>query len=350
MLALLLCGSIVVPMKGLSQPIRVRVPVGEQLEVFRLDRFMDTVPIYCSKGSDICVRIFAGFGWLGHKTFDPQFYVPSTLPVKIIFRPTIGGTSVDTFTYHWQATGPGSKCENCESSYEIDVPVEATAFYDSMVKIRGLRTFYLIAYDTIRNRYGWYDNDSIRIFNNVGDSLQLDSVMLSAPSGAQLSMRSFRNGQQFSTSAVAPLNIADVGLHLRSTAALFPNDTFFYGQSTIHLRGTSFDTTVTVVDTFFFFGAEPSLVPERPPESGRFDMTVRPNPSVGPVTIEASADVGTFTVIEIFDELGRRVQTVFQGIMNATPVASDTELESGTYFVRMQSGSAVVTKRIVVKK
>lgn len=82
-------------------------------------------------------------------------------------------------------------------------------------------------------------------------------------------------------------------------------------------------------------------------------VTVNPNPFSGSTTITVETQKGLPFVIEVYDLLGKRLGTVYNGISEQEKgwfTLGKEMLTPGSYFVRVQAGSMVETRRIQLEK
>lgn len=78
-----------------------------------------------------------------------------------------------------------------------------------------------------------------------------------------------------------------------------------------------------------------------------------PNPFNPATTIDYSVPKSSLVTIKIYDVLGREVKTLVNGEKipgNYSVIFNDSNLPSGIYFYRMQAGSFVSTKKMILLK
>jgi len=75
------------------------------------------------------------------------------------------------------------------------------------------------------------------------------------------------------------------------------------------------------------------------------EMNTYPNPVSGLITIEYEAENTTFIKLDIYNQLGQQVYTLFEGKQQFSFDVSD--LPSGIYFCRLNVGNEVVTRKVV---
>ena len=85
-----------------------------------------------------------------------------------------------------------------------------------------------------------------------------------------------------------------------------------------------------------------------------FDFTVRPNPARSHFTIDVGSAIGEWMTLGIFDLLGRKVLTLFEGAVDRGDgifeCAASALPHSGLYFVRLQSRTSSLFKAVHVIK
>jgi hypothetical protein len=73
-----------------------------------------------------------------------------------------------------------------------------------------------------------------------------------------------------------------------------------------------------------------------------------PNPSFGSFTITLNALMGKQIELDVYDESGRFVQTLFSGSVDSESKTFHTGLPTGVYFVRLKEGEHTQVKKFVV--
>ncbi|PSQ81709.1 MAG: hypothetical protein BRD41_01885 [Bacteroidetes bacterium QS_1_63_11] len=80
--------------------------------------------------------------------------------------------------------------------------------------------------------------------------------------------------------------------------------------------------------------------------------TPAPNPTTGTATLEFGVKTSTEVTVSVYNVLGQRVQTLYQGTPQADQVRDVTvdasSLPSGVYFVRMKADGQTATQRLTV--
>ena len=106
----------------------------------------------------------------------------------------------------------------------------------------------------------------------------------------------------------------------------------------------------------------PPFFPQVPPPSGVPEVAVvslahsLPNPFRGATTIRFSAPQGSWATVDVYNVAGRLVDTLFDGVVRdgSEEVRWDArdargrEAASGIYFIRMEAGGEVVTRKSVL--
>lgn len=100
-----------------------------------------------------------------------------------------------------------------------------------------------------------------------------------------------------------------------------------------------------------FVDSSSSVASEPPPVPHSLDLgSVWPNPFRTTANIDLTmAESGPVTA-DLFDARGRRVKTLFEGALSSGPhtlIIDGSDLAAGAYFVRMRSGSTMLTRKIV---
>ena len=90
----------------------------------------------------------------------------------------------------------------------------------------------------------------------------------------------------------------------------------------------------------------------RPPEALASSLEVYPNPTSGAVSFDVSVAEVQHARVAVYDLLGRRVHTAFEGTLQAgaaVPVQADlSALAAGLYVVRLEGESVSETRRLVL--
>lgn len=107
---------------------------------------------------------------------------------------------------------------------------------------------------------------------------------------------------------------------------------------------------ITSADVYEFVGAVTS-VPAHSGGPGDFSLSQNyPNPFNPSTTIRCNVPIASHLRLELYDVLGRRVNTYFDGIVAKGPhtfVIDGSSLSSGTYFLRMTASGVTNRDRIV---
>ena len=83
------------------------------------------------------------------------------------------------------------------------------------------------------------------------------------------------------------------------------------------------------------------------------NVDVIPNPFSQSTTVKIRSTEGLLTHVEVFDMLGRKIVDLFNGDFPSVPLEMKFEpaiLSAGAYFIRVQSGSEIVTRKIQLVK
>jgi len=109
----------------------------------------------------------------------------------------------------------------------------------------------------------------------------------------------------------------------------------------------TYDADTTIV-------AEKRVSPSKQlPTASNMQLMVNPNPFSAHTQLALQASKGIQTKVEVFDAIGRVVATLFDGEATEDKMQFEfngSGLPSGTYLIRAQSGSEVITKRMQLVK
>jgi hypothetical protein len=134
--------------------------------------------------------------------------------------------------------------------------------------------------------------------------------------------------------------------------------TFTGGIDTLKVSLPAFGSAVYVIDNVSHTLILPSLTGIAPGQQGatplQFGLDQNyPNPFNPATTISYEIRSAGQVTLRVFDVLGREVATLvngYQGAGSHTSTFDGSRLSSGVYFYRLQSGSFVNTKKMVLEK
>jgi hypothetical protein len=92
---------------------------------------------------------------------------------------------------------------------------------------------------------------------------------------------------------------------------------------------------------------------EAPVITGKFEVSVYPNPSNGPVTFEFQLSESAITTIDIYTSAGTLITHLFEDEVEAgttRTVTFDQKLPEGTYYYKLQSGNYVKTGKFIIAR
>lgn len=118
----------------------------------------------------------------------------------------------------------------------------------------------------------------------------------------------------------------------------------FYGGSSTILEGSAFGSMSSTEFTTGWVGIGEDI--------DKHEFSVSPNPFSGQTNISFYLESNQEITMDIFDLMGKKVQTLNMGILNSgeqSVVFNANELTNGIYIVSMNINNKVVNKRIIVK-
>ncbi len=186
--------------------------------------------------------------------------------------------------------------------------------------LNGYYKYYPVNGDTLKLRVSLFNNHQLI---NDGVLMQADSVTEFTP---------FDIYVYYPNSAVIPDSATiDIETYTNSPK----------GLSRVIIDKLSFDGfRINVVDTFNY------------PSSGagldKDDIKVYPNPTHNSITVELSEPLAQTSTVRVYDVNGKQLKEIKLQADEPNITFSVFDLQSGFYFLRLQSGAKVFNKKIVV--
>lgn len=145
-------------------------------------------------------------------------------------------------------------------------------------------------------------------------------------------------------------------LYMARSSVITPIPSFIYR---VNLDGSGYTTLLdadvvgtSVRGVAVTRGAATASEPDTAPVGTGLRLSVAPNPTRAGSQLTVEAEQGSAVRVAVYDALGREVAAPFEGTFGAEPTrtfALDTdELPAGIYFVRVESGDRVETKKLTV--
>jgi hypothetical protein len=255
------------------------------------------------------------------------------------------------------------KCTYCfpKFSYKI-IDVSVTGLYDDGLKIfpfvfrdrtpnvdsGTVRIPYdtvFFSYDTASNKYVQSIPIRFEFFNNKADSVLFTDWKILIDSSFSLSL--------VDSIAIQPIKVPprheenNFPFDFQSNLPPLAKATTFSGAVECHAHFVGKDSICIIPLNFHFDQGPKSAVYFNVLNKNNF--TIYPNPSSGNVEINCSFLKSSFLHLHIFDELGKDIMTVYDGMAAEGPRDFSFKLPQGMYYVRMETAEGVATKKIVVE-
>ncbi|MDP4229293.1 MAG: T9SS type A sorting domain-containing protein [Bacteroidota bacterium] len=185
------------------------------------------------------------------------------------------------------------------------------------------------------------------IFNNIADSLQCDSFSFTIDPSAALNMTVTLDTAIIRQLAIPPLTYETIRLFFATTAPVFSDTMRFSGSIHLHTRNRKIDSTFAMPVNFIFLPLAKSTVPTRGFLNEQ--LLVHPNPTTGSVHATCSLGKSSFLYLHIFNNLGKDIVTVYDGVLSEGKHDFRAKLPPGMYYVRMETDEGIVTKKVIVE-
>ena len=320
----------------------LRVPVGVEAILFR--PVNTTVISTCSinRGDivdDTCSMLFAdGF------PFGEKFYFATSTGFDSVlnylaFFSDSAGSFRDSFIYTMVPNFSTHPCSGCNVETKRLIS-SVDCFYDSLIHTRSAGIFFEPRKDSFAYLPG---TNLLQIYNNRSEQISCDSWSLAIDPQYGISMTS-------TSDSLLKIDPLKNGTSSFSMSTSLPPSTILrkaYGNLSMHVRSASLDSIFIIPVRFFFFPAPASSVTERAKIQG--SVTILPNPSRGPTKLIYLSFEPLPAHIHIFDQLGKDVMTVIDGMLDTGQHDFSFKLPQGMYYVRMETAEGVVTKKVVVE-
>jgi hypothetical protein len=232
--------------------------------------------------------------------------------------------------------------------YTAFLGVDAISYYDSShFIINPIQTKFLFGIDTSLKLYSTVTYDqALEIFNNLNDTVTIDSCLLAMASNSNIEMRTLKNSTAFTTIKIDSFSTSLYSLRFSLSTPLFNKDTQLVGSIKVHAHNSHFDTAFTYSITLDFPGLKSGVTQHTSDDQY---INIFPNPSQGLLSVVCSLQKSSFLHLLIFDELGKDIMTVYDGMLPEGRRDFSFKLPQGVYYVRMETAEEVVTKKVVVE-
>jgi hypothetical protein len=279
----------------------------------------------------------------GDSLSDPfRLYNYNGNPLNLFFRPLFDGNwnvSVDA-SYYVSDGG-------CYPGDEHILNIKATSYYDSTIKITPYRINYYFRPDTLNKKYYQiYDAEGVRIFNNFPDSAIIMDWALEYDSIAKMKMKILLDSTELpSNTLLSRESYKHLMFSFQSESPALYFHTYTVDTLVFRINHNGKDSSYQVIFLFDFSPLAPNGINVTLPEK---KIDIYPNPSGGALKIICSVDKSSYCYLTFFDELGREVQTIYSGFLDVGEHEFTAKLPPGMYYVRMQAGDEVLTRKVTV--
>jgi hypothetical protein len=322
----------------------IRVPVGEYDTVYTQTQSKTTISIPCNKGGNgSCVYHYP---ILSLPNPSSPFITYSNSVFFFADKPGSFSTEVKIL---WAIDTP--YCNNCQYFLADSFSLSTSSYYDSTIKIRDNHAgeFYVFYPDSAMMTFIPKNEDSaFTIYNNLPEEVTVDSCRIEIDSGAKISLSS----QLVDTSknvnfTIAPFSRSSFDIRMTSSKHALPNKDTIFGLITFHAKSATVDTVVKFIKPFLFFPLKSDDV--KVWTDVKHDLKISPNPSSGSIQVFCDLKKYASMRLHIFNELGKDIMTVFDGMAAEGLHDFSFKLPSGMYYARMETAEGVVTKKIIVE-
>ena len=117
----------------------------------------------------------------------------------------------------------------------------------------------------------------------------------------------------------------------------------YYGSNTSILQGTTFGSLASTEFTTGYVGIEENITSQ--------DFSVFPNPFTNKTNISFLLNFNQNVTIDVYNMIGEKVKTIKQESLTAgshTIEFDGSELSNGVYFITLNTGDKVLTKKIMI--
>ncbi len=339
----------------------IRVPVGASHFVSKKSYSISAVR-YCRATSQVCVYSLntsvyetPNYGFNGHSisssnpdhNYQYSFYYSDNL--EFYFTSDTITIFNDTVLYDYSLSDVKNDCGAiCPSSQTIS-PTDQyniVSYYDSVVRVNnyGQDTITFTHNNLVYNEKKDY---SFGLFNNLPDSLYCDSISFVVDSNVLIEMNLLPDAMRYTDFVLHPFDRIIPSLYFSTDAGLFAETTFVNSALKIYATSQGKDTVIVMPITFRFTPKEKSIVSSSRKTGVSFLNVVNPI-AQGRLRLFVSLGQRVDTKIVCFDVMGNIVHSLHNGFLEAGDHEFSAELPTGMYYVRMQAGDEVLTRKVTV--
>jgi len=315
------------------------VPVGEVT-------FLDTIPGQLTHSTSCRACGIPDYCLFVLLPYTPKAPFLSRGYNEVCISPDTPGVYSDVITAHYYDLGPQGCCKNFAYCGQFDsntFAFSAKAYYKNMTLLSATSpvVFY---YDSSTNNVYKDAVVDLHIVNKNSDSIKFTDWVIVKDSSNTILLHSLKilDGLSFHGN----VDTTYPWLHLMTWRNVASNlQHYSIIIRTIAHVGNKDSLCILNLDAIFMTKSN-SYVSQKKIKS---DFFIQPNPSIGLLTLSCALQNPSILHLHIFDELGRDVMTVFDGIMNQTQKEFSVKLSPGLYYIGMQTPEGVVTKKAVVE-
>jgi hypothetical protein len=340
----------------------IRVPVGASYFVSKKSYSISHTS-YCKNTSQVCIynlntSVYEtpnhGFNGRSLSTTNPDHNYPYSFyytdNLKFYFTTDTVSSFNDTVLYDYSLYNVKNDCGAiCPSSQSMSVieRYNIVSYYDSVVRVNNYGKDTLTFERGLNDTYYDIMHYSFGIFNNLSDTLYCDSISIIADTSVNIEMKSSVDTIDYTNFTVSPFNRATPNFNFSTNTVLFIDTTFVNSTISLYANSRGVDTVIAFPVAFQFNPKEKSIVSTK----GR--VNVNSLKVVNPITngrlhlfVNLSQKVAS--IIECFDIMGNSINRVHDGLIDAGEHEFSAELPTGMYYVRMQAGDEVLTRKVTV--
>jgi hypothetical protein len=249
--------------------------------------------------------------------------------------------------YNWRVStvcASASSAVSATQNFSTTAAVTCTDNYEANNSISAARTIPLntniqaiISSST--------DRDYFR-FSNTSAARNVRVTLSNLP--ADYDLRLYRGSSQVGISQNG--GTTSETIIYNNTLAATTYNAYVYGYNGAFVAGACYTLRAEISGTSFFREAGEELSENT--EATYETLQVYPNPSSGVLNIRLQPEADLRQTIEVYNNLGQKVESVELEFSKDSPAAVITlnDLSDGLYFVRVFDGTEVQTRRILLKK
>ncbi|MDP4229297.1 MAG: T9SS type A sorting domain-containing protein [Bacteroidota bacterium] len=340
---------------------QVTVPVGDVTKIDTPVTYIITEPStqscnYFQMIDSVVVRVWytdtCNWCLSGISNLEPPFYENDR---EIYIAPQKAGEFSSTMNLSYMlCPSPLRHCMNGINGFPVCSPpkdtvkqLRVTAYYDDKIKIRYSQSIFF-AYDTISNRYE-EASSNVDIFNNKNDSTLFTDWTIIKDSSQSIELSSIQQDSLSVTQVILPGFEHSNSIQLLFRTSLSPTADYRFFDAIVqtHAHFSGKDSICLLPVTLYF---------QQKPKSGvsienlsEIPLSVFPNPTHKSAKIVCSILRPSFLHLHVYDELGKDILTVHDGMLSEGKHDFSAKLSSGMYYVRMETSEGVETKKLIVE-